>query len=49
MMEFYQQCVKNINDISGDFMGESVPAYNRFCRDPVTSAFKHREAGSVIF
>ena len=44
---FYQQCVKNINDISGDFTWEKVcqPIID-FCRDPVTSAFKHREAGS---
>ena len=47
---FYQQCVKNINDIAGDFTWEKVcqPIID-FCRDPVTSAFKNRATNSDNF
>jgi GT2 family glycosyltransferase len=44
---FYRQCVRNINDIAGDFIWEKVcqPVID-FCRDPVTSTVKHKETGT---
>ncbi len=42
---FYQQCVKNIDNITGEFTWEKVckPLVD-FCRDPAESALKPRQA-----
>lgn len=47
--EFYNQCVKNIEEIAKDYTWEKVcqPIID-FCRDPATSALKYREDNNAL-